>query len=618
MEVIYTKRKFKIGRMTFFLKKKLFIKKNKFKKKIKMARLYENWRLKDYDLESMVLIEEDNVTRVYLCTKSHRKEVYERYNDSAFATHMNGHQYWKLINGGSGAIEDVTYTEFSSKLRTSTLVPGQKYKITDYQTIHPKSYKVGAFNGMMDHVYYDFAATGFDTLHTGTTEPLIVTAVATNTIDKKVQSTLHPNDIIHYEPLKNIFRIKDTYYQEGMTLTVPTGSTREYTLPATGKTYVDTYFSTGYTMELMLKDDNDNYVLGAKIPKNYQSNIFIKNIVRNEGLIKTNDGIKYENGKIKITDPTTLNELSGVNITGATLNVYSIANTKGWISYREDTDLDIKMHVDFRNWVTRRWYVASTFPLGAGYYHFHPTDQWDRLGGTDYYADDPNKYYDFPMFSVSDGGTGYTEGSKSGNFRAISIGRSFGMGQFYSNVNNIFMGSYVLNLDIVGDCSDVTFENSYHIQSTPASMDIGYIKDSYALHMSSSNYDHSFVGNVLTDCSHNELGLKMITTSIVGGGFRSNDLRSAVWRWGISGDSCNGNVFGYSNDLKIYDDNFENNVFESPHESYGGMVFSGSTMATLASGGSKVQKTIFYDESGNKKIRYLKGDGTWVISGATD
>jgi len=73
------------------------------------------------------------------------------------------------------------YNELKSLKDSNQLVPGQKYILSDYTTKHviPNSNP--------------------PQLHTGVTEPLVLTALTQNTFENLVISTLHPSDIIHYD-----------------------------------------------------------------------------------------------------------------------------------------------------------------------------------------------------------------------------------------------------------------------------------------------------------------------------------------------------------------------------------------------------------------------------------
>ena len=97
------------------------------------------------------------------------------------------------ISSGDGTLADpllvslltsVTYAQLAVLISGSDLIPGHKYLITDYQTVHT------------------IPTTA--TTNTGPTEPLIVTAVSSNELSPIAYSTLHPDDIIYYNPTNNL------------------------------------------------------------------------------------------------------------------------------------------------------------------------------------------------------------------------------------------------------------------------------------------------------------------------------------------------------------------------------------------------------------------------------
>jgi hypothetical protein len=78
---------------------------------------------------------------------------------------------------GAGVIS-LTYSELSTLVSGNTLVPGQKYLINDYQTVH--------------------LIPNTSDINTGPIEPLLVTASSTKTLEPIAYSTLFPQDIIYY------------------------------------------------------------------------------------------------------------------------------------------------------------------------------------------------------------------------------------------------------------------------------------------------------------------------------------------------------------------------------------------------------------------------------------
>ena len=86
----------------------------------------------------------------------------------------------------SGVLEKaipLTYADLTTKINNSELVQGQKYLITDFQTI-----------------YIQPVTT---TIMSGSVEPLLVTALDTNKLEPIAFSPSNPYDVIYYDPTQN-------------------------------------------------------------------------------------------------------------------------------------------------------------------------------------------------------------------------------------------------------------------------------------------------------------------------------------------------------------------------------------------------------------------------------
>ena len=79
---------------------------------------------------------------------------------------------------------NITYADLTSAITAKTLIPGARYLITDFRTIH---------------YFSDGNTTLLDAINTATTEPLIVTATKIDDLNKLAISTVYPQDIIYYD-----------------------------------------------------------------------------------------------------------------------------------------------------------------------------------------------------------------------------------------------------------------------------------------------------------------------------------------------------------------------------------------------------------------------------------
>ena len=77
-------------------------------------------------------------------------------------------------------LTNITYDQLTDAIIGSTLTPGAKYLITDYQTVH--------------------TIPNTEDTNTGDIEPLLVTAISANELAPEAYSALFPADVIYYSP----------------------------------------------------------------------------------------------------------------------------------------------------------------------------------------------------------------------------------------------------------------------------------------------------------------------------------------------------------------------------------------------------------------------------------
>lgn len=90
-----------------------------------------------------------------------------------------------MVTGSASLQEDITYAELAAAIGASELIPGLRYRITDYVTIH--------------YMVDGGGSQSISNINTGSTEPLIVTAISSSKLDCVAKSELYPKDIIHYD-----------------------------------------------------------------------------------------------------------------------------------------------------------------------------------------------------------------------------------------------------------------------------------------------------------------------------------------------------------------------------------------------------------------------------------
>ncbi len=103
-------------------------------------------------------------------------------------------------------VQSVTYAQLMTLISGSDLVPGKQYLISDFAARwYAVDFNAGAFKRV----------SGSD--QTGVTEPLLVVAATTSTLNKQCRSTLHLSDIIEYEPSSTGF-LTDPFYSSASTI----------------------------------------------------------------------------------------------------------------------------------------------------------------------------------------------------------------------------------------------------------------------------------------------------------------------------------------------------------------------------------------------------------------
>ncbi len=108
-------------------------------------------------------------------------------NGTTIFAATGGGVYEKQYAGIKDLIIDVTYSELVDLIDDSELIPGVKYRITDFATRH------FLINPDITN------SQDLNVKFTGDIETLIVTAIDVNKLDKVAISPLYPQDVIHYD-----------------------------------------------------------------------------------------------------------------------------------------------------------------------------------------------------------------------------------------------------------------------------------------------------------------------------------------------------------------------------------------------------------------------------------
>jgi len=110
-------------------------------------------------------------------------------NGTTIFAATGGGIYEKQFGAIQNLIVDTTYANLVILIGNSELIPGLKYRITDFQTVHY----------MMNSGFILTDVNPSGDINVGTIEPLIVTAITSDTLDKLAISETYPQDIIYYD-----------------------------------------------------------------------------------------------------------------------------------------------------------------------------------------------------------------------------------------------------------------------------------------------------------------------------------------------------------------------------------------------------------------------------------
>ena len=244
-------------------------------------------------------------------------------------------------------VTDILYADLVTAIGEGTLIEGQFYRITDFVTTH---YIVDANN----------VQTG-DVNTSAITEPLIIMADSSSTIDKEAHSALYPQDIIYYD-------WNPENWKSDISFGLAPAVVQTVTIQLTGTSGDATIIGPDgqpYTIVF----DND-------LPTTAQD--FVNNNGTNfNNLVVTTTGI----GDLVFTATAWVRAFADPSITNAYGDLAGtvtdnepfvpatiIPDFKGVIYYRWDTIQDNELGYDFRNVVFRRWQTTyDAWDSGTAY-----------------------------------------------------------------------------------------------------------------------------------------------------------------------------------------------------------------------------------------------------------
>jgi hypothetical protein len=459
-----------------------------------------------------------------------------------------------ILSGSSGSsgVTEVTYSELTSLIGSSSLTEGSYYLITDFQTCY-------------DQPNYDNTKNPITTgnYKTGTTEPILLLAISTTDFSPTIYSALYPNDKITYDITWNTTEITSSPAKGRITERIDNFNNR------TDYDHRSILFKRyrGYSY------DENNPLAGL---------IGISGITGTTGVLYGNTGTTF-NSNISSGSIIAIPNLNPAFFEVISVTSDSIAIISG-VTINETTDSP--------------YYFGNDDGIMS--YHQPNIRQ--------------NQVYEYTTFgdAIDDGGA---VNNYIGNYSNLHLEFDTGDFLLANNVllngsfNNNTIGNGSYNNTFNDDCDNNQIGDSFYNNSTNDDFDGNIIGENFRNNYITSNFYNNrigsdFYGNTLlggsfyrnnigndfnnnvwtnSDFQNNEIGNQFNDNKIyddfynndIGNGYNNNESYSQFYR-NLIGNAYNGNT--------IYSDFYENNIE---------FVFENNTIGTNLTIGS-------YDFSGNK------------------
>lgn len=372
---------------------------------------------------------------------------------------------------GGGGISDpvnITSAALANLGKNNSLVPGQTYRVTDYQSVNWLNGQDQARYGVVDNPVVGYNPKA---IHTGDIEPILIKAITTNRFDSVAYSEKYTDDVLNYDPYVQTLSATDATINN--TVLLPNGNTVSgFDLQWDGtNVYID--MPAGYPvefgafLEIYAEFDGNNQYMDfnwetVRPGVNYQSQAgyTVSSFNNNINAVVSSDGMKI------IIEGLTFANFQDYD--ADTLYVYVLTYefpAYGWVRRRTNDNLQISLGVDWRNFKHRRYEVDMTgeitfFPTIAPVYMACGPDifGWGQPNPALY----TGLYKDYRIFGNTPGG--YTD---CYNFKHQGEGAPFfwyWMGAFD---NVVFVAeemanSFIQDFNLDGYYfRDITFYDSY-------------------------------------------------------------------------------------------------------------------------------------------------------------
>lgn len=521
----------------------------------------------------------DGTSKVFFNTVTEKMEHYGR----------NGNNIYKI--GGGDLIVDTTYANLVTLIGNSELIVGLKYRITDFATKH---YIVDA--GGNQYV---------SDIITGNVEPLIVTAIAVNKIDKIAISETYPQDIIYYDWNPDNW-IVDASFSDLTNYNYADLSGNGCVIIAGFKGVI--YFRHDTLQDNMLSYDFRNVKF-----RRWKADVE-----------PYNPGTTYSGSSVFVSYQNYIyRALRTTTPSGNTPNI----NSDYWVRC---------IYLGTSEYILSRptASINSINPLPLEYEDFltfHETvnaSYNDEVYGIHIGSTNDNGYFWYDNATILNNNVFFLKNINP-CYKTIKIGNRCIGNTFLTDIFNITVGSQCIENIISGNINRCTIGDDFRYNILGASLQENIISGKFFNNTLSSNFSYStisgeFTNNIIQGMLYcnisgyfnlNRIG-RSFQKNIISGVFAINNIDVDFYKNFITSEFQT-NVIGYGftdNTVKTFNLNIVgNNLTQANIESINNTDF---TSATLIYG--DYNKTIFKNSAGVIKLSYYNGSNVLTIANPTD
>ena len=464
-----------------------------------------------------------------------------------------------------GSVKEITYEGLTDLIDANLLSVGNKYLITDYQTVHeiPNS-------GTWDEQGQIMSSNA---INTGQVEPLLVTALTTNRLMNECYSTLFPQDIIYYDIQNNqtmvqgctkgyIYRRIDTLKQNDIGFDYRNVKFRRYQMNVT------TEHATG----------NTNYTKGAVVKKTGTVEVYIK--------LSDADGLFSDDSKWKRFEWDNLMYISPI---GFNQNYAEFS----WLLIDSIFQLKIPTTANFKD-----YYFFSTAPTITGV-----QSTFDNIYQNKFKLNNSslifnsNSVFFGNNFSSNAVGDNFSSNTVGDYFSSNTVGDNFNRNTVGDNFNRNTVGNYFSSNTVRDNFNSNTVRDNFQSNTVGNSFSSNTVGNYFSSNTVRDNFYSNTVGNGFNG---NTVGNGFYSNA-VGNGFQYNTVGNGFYSNAV-GNGFQSNTVGNNFSKNTVRDSFYSNTVGNYFNSVGGIDFSLATYVYQS-----YNKELFTNSVGGKYLKYYDG-----------